>query len=57
MFCISGGIFAKDSENVVNAFQSAIQMVNMYNEVLRLKPIIVTVDTSDSFAVQTASEL
>lgn len=38
----------------MNAFLSATQIVNRDNDLLKLNPIVVTVDTNDNFAVQIA---
>lgn len=49
-----GGIFSKDSEDVVNAFLNAVQIVNRDNELLKLNANVITVDINDNFAVQLA---
>lgn len=56
-FVSLGGIFDVNRDNVANSFRNAIQMVNMSNEALNLREILLLVDTNESFAVQKASEL
>lgn len=56
MFLSQGGIFDVKQDNEAISFQNAIQMVNLDNKALELIGSNISVDTSDSFAVQKASE-
>lgn len=55
-FILEGGIFSKDRDDVVKAFESAVQIINRENGPLQLQTHVVTVDTNDNFAVQLAGE-
>lgn len=55
MFVSSGGIFDQKRDNVANSFRNAIDMVNVFNEALKLRGTVLLVDTNDSFAVQKAA--
>lgn len=49
-----GGIFPENSEDLINAFQNAVRILNTSNELLKLQAVTATVDTNDSFEVQKA---
>lgn len=54
VLCGVGGLFPENSEELINAFQNAVRILNTSNDKLKLQAVTASVDTNDSFKVQKA---
>lgn len=57
LFLLLGGIFPKNEDGLVNAFQKGARLQNREREYVKIYTNVTKVDTNDSFEVQKAGSV